>query len=527
MKQILIAFFLLAGNYTNVLFAQSTSGQRDSLTLAQAYINLTLTTEYYDSVSSERLTSILSYEDDLLQSIKHPSMINDGKLLLFTKALWHYLDARKRLNSSKKYNREILTNLKGISLESIDNFNSADGIKFIEDSPFYANIEFEEGAVSRQKNRIFSLKSRLSELFCEDIYPDYQRIFLTAQNEDIYYFDSLKYYNALYSIPFSLDILNSEEQAHLSYEGSISNQFYFSNKDLDLISRYMQLDYIANGHKKHIDTIHLYEGFRDFKRDLNTRNRLQKSKNKPATEDVFFTTYLSEEKCNILYDKIKERYPVDYLTATEESHGYNQNAMVSHYHEKYYFPLPAPFTKTKLVQKKYKPQLITLGQVCNYMESCFFQAGYKDHLNYYYLKKPGFAIASDIERINKDGSPAPESERWDLKQQRVTWYSAFEAIFFETESNFRIIVCVISAKEYLTSSQPSSFYKMSENLNKSYSVLPEDLENNKLNAQTITILVYHFTQHDVGKVPVINLNTNLSARKHLEMTTGLLRLISN
>jgi len=527
----MIKFFLLIWfGVSNSLYGQINLNENDSLALGQAYINLALTTRYFDSISSERLSSILVYEEKILKSFEDSLFIKNGQLYYFSKSLWYYLKTQEHFNAVTIYDRATLLTLKNRLDKSIRYFNRANSISFNGTGSFYEFIEFSSEAFSDLEKKILRLKEQLANYYFEDIYLDYKRLFLTSVKNKVYHFDSLEYYNNLYNIPFELETFNKKHEFLVISARGLSNSYQMPYQDLELMSTYLQFDSMVNKATSLKDTNYFYILHGNFEGDLLLHNKSLKGRNDIVAKDSFFTTYLNDEITKELYKEIEIKFPIKELefsdVVVDYSSGYDYQ--VGGELEKYYFPTPAPFTATKKVLKKYKPALLSVGQVCGYMEGCFYNAGYEDHLNYFYLKIPGFAIVTDLERINKNGSPVSGSQRWDLKQPKLTLFGMLEAAFLQKESEFRMIACLVSSHEYLTSNDPEDYSSLPDFnfLKKSYSSLPNDLESSVLDTKTITLLIYHFTQNDVGKVPELSLNTAMTVTDHLNNTSGLSRLIS-
>jgi hypothetical protein len=65
-------------------------------------------------------------------------------------------------------------------------------------------------------------------------------------------------------------------------------------------------------------------------------------------------------------------------------------------------------------------------------------------------------VATGIGHINKDGSSYEVPDRWGLRAnsgQGLSLYKVFKAMFFRTESDYRLITCIISAEEIETTRQ--------------------------------------------------------------------------
>ncbi len=82
----------------NLAIANNAPPERasDSLTLGQAFINLSLTEKYFDTLQKQRIAKILQFEENELASIKDSGFIkkNDDPLSfhLLTPALWQGQD---------------------------------------------------------------------------------------------------------------------------------------------------------------------------------------------------------------------------------------------------------------------------------------------------------------------------------------------------------------------------------------------------------------------------------------------------
>jgi hypothetical protein len=69
--------------------------------------------------------------------------------------------------------------------------------------------------------------------------------------------------------------------------------------------------------------------------------------------------------------------------------------------------------------------------------------------------------------------------------------------------------------------------QMNNLITSSYSSLPKDLENVVIPDKTLTILVYHFYQSDVGEVPVLDTKAKLTVQDHLVNTSSSLARLIN
>lgn len=511
----------------------------DSLTLAQCYINLSLTANYFDSLSDNRISKVIPFLDSELTTITNRRFIVNNKTLYNVTYAYLYFNKTKFLFRSRPaVNRLFLLKCKKTLDTSISYYDQArlnvEDITVNETfDPFYVLVGFTKSSCYSLSNSIEALKQQLNYYFNKDIYDDFKRIFFAAKYEQKYYFDSLKYFADLYDMPIQFPILRNEDASRRYVP--INQLFVSPNFNLalalDLISQYLQLSYIASGGKASIHDLYvLYNSYFSFIESLNPKDnsRFGSYYNAYISKDNFFRNELSESTCDTLYSQLQKKFPYDY-----KEHKISKVMRGPHTPEnpvqKYYFPIPAPFPSNFISINHFRPELKTLKAVDDYIKKCFNDAGYAFRLHYYYIKYSGFAISTDLEKIDKKGAPAKPDERWNLKMSdegKFSLYEIFKSIFFTTESDYRMMACIIAPQEVEVSNKQFSIQQMSDIINQSYKSLPLDLENVTLEDKTITILVYHFYQSDIGEVPVLEANDKLIVPEHLKKTTPLERLIN-
>jgi len=539
------------------------SKANDSLTLAQAYMNMSLTCAYFDSISTDRISKILPFIEKEMSGIKDTAFINKtSHLYCMTYSLLYYAKTKLMFKTKGEISRPVLLKWKSTLDTSIDNFNRANA-----DNPrdaatknaFYSLIHFTTHDISTLQEEIVSLKSDLNSFFSRDIYPDFQRIFYEAKNQDKFYIrDSLKYFTSLYNIPIEFpilinkwgfnfeesDLLNISDQtgvAHEQIRNSVDpgddaddpfapsysfnvNKNYSLRYTLDVISKYLQLLYIAKKGTNIDDLNTLYDNYTAFKNLLSCPDCF-----KDIPPDSFFKKELDTVASKQLYILLQNKFPYrDERLRTASLHSVvNALEMGQTLPLKKYFPIPVPFPSSIIAINHFHPDLKTMKQVDDYIQTCLFSAGYQDRLHYYYIHDSGFAVTTSLERIDRFGDPAQPDQRWNLSVNdngSLSLYSIFRAIFFQTESDFRVIGCIVARREADESDKPLSLMQMTDLLHNSYSALPVDLENQQLPDKTLTILVYHFYQSDVGEVPLLDVTGRLSVKDHLDRTSPLKQL---
>jgi hypothetical protein len=510
--------------------SQKVTHTSDSLKLAEAFVNLTITNELFDTINPERISKILAFEKMELESMQpENTSIDISSLYNFSYSLWYSAKAAHLSRCNKSPDRNDLLSWKEKFDKASNFYNLALRMKEAMYSSFFEFIEFSDKSFSSQEHRVYQLKYSFTPYFNQDIYPDFKRIFFTAKNSGQYHLDSLNHFCKIYNMPFYLKILNEYRTEILSPDNYIPTEFKLAHA-LELISRYLQLDYIAKGNVDKVDTLFIYSQYDSFVFDLQPESNEFNWNDDLIKKDDFFLTHLNKEACEKLYTELKDRYP--WLPESPESFQNVKTLVQSQGRtiEKYYFPTPAPFPTDKIAIKNFKPELKTLKQVDDHIKDCFDKAGYTGRLHYFYIKEPGFAVTTEIERINKNGSPVSGTNRWDLTggvDESLSLYNIFKSMFFTVESDYRLIACIVSTDEIQTTNQPASMADMSALIANSYSTLPKDLEDVELKEKTITVLLYHFTQNDIGKVPMLNQNKIITAHDHLKMTPTLTNLISN
>lgn len=521
----------------------------DSLTLAQSYINLSLTVEYFDSLSSERVARILPFLEGELKGISNQQFRQENQvLLLLSEAQLQFLETKHSFVNRKSVTRPQLLQWKAQLDSANDLVNKVWAKKDLENwesNPYYKLIGVTNSNFEILQNGIELLRDSINTQINLELYPDFKRIYFKAKENKNYYFDSLQYLVGIYgmSLDFSTLLFNGySEENRTILNHSNTNSEYKISQALDLISQYIQVEYIVNNIDSLENPYDFHSLLIDLESQINPRNFSAFSNRSPLQrndipKDDFFRTEFSEAKLKTLIENHEKKYSLIKDPAAGSSwkgisgSGGNSSGGGMPTVEKFYFPKVAPFPSAKIAIPDFLPATERLGDVDTHIRKSFEAAGYQGRLHYFYLHEPGFAVTTAIERIQKDGSPvSPEDTRWDLRGNpsgSFSLYQVFRSIFFATESDFRIIACVVSAAEARTGSEQGSFGFFTRLLENSYSTLPKDLRNMKLKDKTLTILVYHFFQSDIGQVPVLDRSKRLTVNQHLEKTRNLRNLTAN
>jgi len=502
----------------------------DSITLAEAYINLTLTKTYFDSLSVNRISKIIPFEENELNTIKNPRFIEQiDTLYKFTNALLYLNKALFVSRDTLNVGRQQLIEWKNTLEKAIVYFNSAKINKTYtvekKNNVFYELIKFDTESCFTLESEINSLKDKFTPIFNNDIYPDFKRIFMDAKASRQYDFDGLVTFASIYNFPLRMKILNNEpsddEDEEYHHELFITENYKLDLK-LDLISRYLQLKYIANVDDSKLssglDFYNLYDSYYVFHNLLEINDFFNK--------DSFFSKEINSEVCDTLYDELQKKFPYDFrpmprTRVLDLARGVPEKV-------KYFFPNPAPLPSAHLTIRNYKQEIRTLGKVDTYLSKLFNQAGYKDRLHYYY-DLDGYAMTTSLEKFNRNGLPIEDDSRWYTSlasNGKFSFFEIFKSIFFEVESEFRLFAVIVASKNVAISEVPITVGDVEELLKNSYPKLPDDLKDKVLHNKNLTVLVYHFHQNDVGEVPMLDLNGKITAEDHLK-NAKLIGIIGN
>lgn len=156
----------------------------------------------------------------------------------------------------------------------------------------------------------------------------------------------------------------------------------------------------------------------------------------------------------------------------------------------------------------------TLGTVAQAIDSALQEAGYREKS--YYSVPGGFAMASQIEQINQDGSP--KDDRWSLETPPIRKFSLgsyLNALFMARPGYYRVIVFVVTSKAFpqrdvKVTSEESKLW-LTRGLNK----LPEEIGDQEYSsAHSCTALIYEFKQ--TGKHTQLMEPSQITGKTHLE-----------
>jgi hypothetical protein len=117
----------------------------------------------------------------------------------------------------------------------------------------------------------------------------------------------------------------------------------------------------------------------------------------------------------------------------------------------------------------------------------------------YLLVPDGFAIVTQLEQINDDGTPKPPPERWSAELPKVEPLSSawFRALFTAQRGRYRIIVFVITPTPFSQKNAEASRDEAAAWLKTGCNTLPSTIAAVERDF-AITALVYEFVQPEYG-----------------------------
>ena len=147
------------------------------------------------------------------------------------------------------------------------------------------------------------------------------------------------------------------------------------------------------------------------------------------------------------------------------------------------------------------------------------------------LPEPGgVALVTRLERINDDGSPSAENERWPASAERQEsargLLDFLQGLFFVDPGHYRVIVFVVRDDAFQTSEKEASKGEANAWLSSGFNRLPDDAAALPWTARTrCTALVYEFRKPPGGGAEAEMPPGFLPADTHLR-ATGLIKALT-
>ena len=188
------------------------------------------------------------------------------------------------------------------------------------------------------------------------------------------------------------------------------------------------------------------------------------------------------------------------------------------------FPWPPPSASASYVlpDRLFVSQR-TVGEVTGAILGALEHNGYVER-SFFRTEPGGVALVTRLERINDDGSPSADPERWPAGEPHASTRSLLEllqGLFFVDPGHYRVIVFVVQdlpfsqSNEAITAQQARAWLTLGAN------VLSPQIAALPFTGGHVTVLIYEFAS-DGSKVQVVT--SQLTGKQHLEKA-GLLTVL--
>ncbi len=184
------------------------------------------------------------------------------------------------------------------------------------------------------------------------------------------------------------------------------------------------------------------------------------------------------------------------------------------------FPWPPPMAsasmKVKLTQLGVRTPVRTLGNISSILEDKLDKSQYVEKS--YFSVPGGFALATRMERINKDGS-FRQPGRWDLNNTKMQSFSLseyVERLFTAPKGYFRVVVFIVTDRSFAQTNKAASRDEALEWMRSGNDKL--DPVNARLpftSNHQVTALIYEFIKTDKDN-PRLSAPSDLTGMDHLK-----------
>ncbi|MCI5130234.1 MAG: hypothetical protein D3904_01640 [Candidatus Electrothrix sp. EH2] len=186
------------------------------------------------------------------------------------------------------------------------------------------------------------------------------------------------------------------------------------------------------------------------------------------------------------------------------------------------FPWPPPHPSAySLIPSKLLPSLANknyLKDVAKKLEAAFDQAGYSQKK--YYQVPDGFALVSQLEQFNPDGTSKTPPDRWVtdyLPPEIFSLTSYIKALFTAKPGRYRIIAFIVTSQPFKESKKIVTRDEAMAWLDNGMFILPESIGKQPYtDKHYCTALIYEFEQPGKEKKPSFKPLSNLTGKDHLQ-----------
>jgi hypothetical protein len=186
------------------------------------------------------------------------------------------------------------------------------------------------------------------------------------------------------------------------------------------------------------------------------------------------------------------------------------------------FPWPPPqASATDIVPRTLvlgpNAQAALLGDVNNRLVAALEASGYVGKS--YYAVPDGFALVTQLEQINADGTSRPVPDRWAASVGTLHSFSLSEylkALFTANVGHYRIIVIVLTPHPFSQSDAKVTREEALSWIPKGANQLPSSIAERAFTPDfACTALIYEFEELHAGDAATLVTPSNLSGRDHL------------
>jgi hypothetical protein len=181
------------------------------------------------------------------------------------------------------------------------------------------------------------------------------------------------------------------------------------------------------------------------------------------------------------------------------------------------FRLPPPQpSATDDIAPSYFSNCKTLSDVNTKLTSALDKCGYV-RKSFFYVPN-GFALVTQLEKINEDGSVKPEGERWRLDNYRgeFSLKNYFRNLFNANPGFYRCIVFVITDSYYKYSENLATQGQAREWLISGVNKLPPEIGQIKTSPNySYNVLIYQFKKNENDSATNIIIPSPITGRTHL------------
>ena len=145
----------------------------------------------------------------------------------------------------------------------------------------------------------------------------------------------------------------------------------------------------------------------------------------------------------------------------------------------------------------------TLGAVDQYLSSIVEPEFYNNCQRYFNISPGhGFAFITPLEKVQCDGSPAQEDERWNVgkEDEGFKLSDILEWLRFAEPDKYRMFIFTVTDQDIRTAGRTANMAEMAKYLNNGAPKLPENLvEKQYTRAHRVTAYVYQFEKRKGNK----------------------------